>query len=77
MAQFVKLDDGTIINIHTIARIGQDNLVLLDGVELTLSPDEKKRVADSLLKPETLSSELSHLTSAVRDLWQLLRARMR
>lgn len=77
MKQFIKLNDGTLVNADIIARIGQDELVFLDGETVQLAPDERSRIADAVQKGGPLAVEVSHLTAAVRDLWQLLRARLR
>lgn len=51
--------------------------MFLDGETVQLTPDERSRIADAVQKGGPLAVEVSHLTAAVRDLWQLLRARLR
>ena len=48
--------------------------------DLLVSLEEAEQIKKELLsnqKKDSLSTEVSHLTAAVRDLWNLLRARMR
>ena len=54
-------------------------IILSTGQEVNISSEEAEEIKKALLsgqKKDTLSEEVSHLTAAVRDLWNLLRARM-
>lgn len=47
--------------------------------DILISAEEAEEIKKKLLKGQdrALENEISHLTAAIRDLWQLLRARMR
>ena len=51
------------------------NIRLSDGTSIPVDDTEAKKIADTLIAEK--ESDISHLTLAIRDLWNLLRARMR
>lgn len=83
MKRFIKIG-GVVYNTDVIETVS-DRLVTFNGAtiptnqtRLGITPTEAEQIQKALLSEETpLSKEVSALTHVIRDLWNLLRARMR
>lgn len=84
----IRYDVIMTVRLDTITRIEHVNgseyarLVFNDGTECFVTLDKAKAIREELkAEPkrddDSLAQEVSALTHAVRDLWQLLRQRMR
>lgn len=73
--QTLRLD--TIQNVRPVGELTMLNTDI-DEYPYYVSDEEGKEISKALLKlnGDALAREVSDLTHAVRDLWQLLRARM-
>ena len=89
-SEYYKSAEPQILRLDTIRRIvpestdGSINLrricISEDHLEdIIVTQEEADRIQKTILKgnPDSLSNNIQALTAAVRDLWQLLRARMR
>lgn len=72
-----------LLRLNTIREIRNDDsnlerLVIDNRQDVFVTTDEAEQIKKALLsdKKDSLSTEVSHLTTAIRDLWNLLRARM-
>lgn len=78
MSKFIKIKDKDIVvNTRHIVRVDilpYGNIRLSDGTSIPVDDTEAKKITDALIERE---SDISRLTLAIRDLWNLLRARMK
>lgn len=79
MSKFIKIKDKNIVvNTRHIVRVDilpYGNIRLSDGTSIPVNDTEAKKITDTLIAER--ESDISHLTLAIRDLWNLLRARMK
>lgn len=79
MSKFIKIKDKDIVvNTRHIVRVDilpHGNIRLSDGTSIPVDNTEAKKITDTLIAEK--ESDINHLTLAIRDLWNLLRARMK
>lgn len=83
MAKFVKINNG-VYNTDTIDYLKPGLVKLKEGISLasngsliSIDQEEHDRIEKELLNgKDGLEKEIGYLTTAVRDLWNLLRARL-
>ena len=79
MSKFIKnKDKNIVVNTRHIVRVDimpYGNIRLSDGTSIPVDDTEAKKITNTLIAER--ESDISHLTLAIRDLWNLLRARMR
>lgn len=77
MSKFIKIKD-TVVNTRHIVKVDimpYGNIRLSDGTSIPVDDTEAKKITDILIAER--ESEINRLTLAIRDLWNLLRARMK
>lgn len=92
MARFLKLRNGDLVNheavdnLRTIESLEETKYYLdhSHGYSVKLSKEEYDKYSEELNSTsktdssnKNLTEEIKHLTMAIRDLWNLLRARLR
>ncbi len=79
MSKFIKnKDKDIVVNTRHIVRVDimpYGNIRLSDGTSIPVDETEAKKITDNLIAER--DNDINHLTLAIRDLWNLLRARMK
>ncbi len=86
MARHIILENGNPVNIDSLQIAYLENgqyYIMISGVDrpLTITERDFQAICDAVKKQDRpgkdVAAEISHLTLAIRNLYELLRARMR